>query len=158
MSALNCYECPHCGNVKYSSQRLSSVVCSKCNREYTTGDATEKKNTINLEEENTFSQRQSYSSRQEYHDSSNVFSAGPSGKSRGVAALLAILIGALGIHYFYVGKNTAGIICLVLTLCSCGWAATLLSIMGIIQGILMFTMSEEDFENRYVYTQSTFPF
>lgn len=158
MSALNCYECPHCGNVKYSSQRLGSVVCSKCNCEYTTGDATEKKNTINLEEENTFSQRQSYSSRQEYHDSSNVFSAGPSGKSRGVAALLAILIGALGIHYFYVGKNTAGIICLVLTLCSCGWAATLLSIMGIIQGILMFTMSEEDFENRYVYTQSTFPF
>lgn len=158
MSALNCYECPHCGNVKYSSQRLGSVVCSKCNREYTTGDATEKKNTINLEEKNTFSQRKSYSSRQEYHDSSNVFSAGPSGKSRGVAALLAILIGALGIHYFYVGKNTAGIICLVLTLCSCGWAATLLSIMGIIQGILMFTMSEEDFENRYVYTQSTFPF
>ena len=91
-------------------------------------------------------------------DPTNVFSAGPSGKSRGVAALLAILIGALGIHYFYVGKNTAGIICLVLTLCSCGWAATLLSIMGIIQGILMFTMTEDDFERRYVYTQSVFPF
>ena len=88
----------------------------------------------------------------------DVFSTGPSGKSRGVAALLAILLGALGIHYFYLGKNTAGIICLILTLLSCGIAATLLSIMGLVQGILMFTMSEQEFENRYVYTNSTFPF
>ena len=33
--------------------------------------------------------------------SDNVFTAGPSGKSRGVAALLAIFIGSLGIQYFY---------------------------------------------------------
>lgn len=40
-----------------------------------------------------------------YPDS--VFSPGPSGKSRGVAALLAIFLGSLGIQYFYLGKNTA---------------------------------------------------
>lgn len=157
MSALNVYECPDCGNIKYSSQKMSSVVCSKCGREYTTGDMGENNGTLNIEEENS-SQSQYRTTGAQYHDSSNVFSVGPSGKSRGVAALFAILLGSLGIHYFYVGKTTAGIICLVLTLCSCGWAATLLSIMGIIQGILMFTMTEEDFEHRYVNTPSTFPF
>lgn len=90
--------------------------------------------------------------------SRGVFDDGPSGKNRGVAGILAIILGSLGIHYFYIGKNTAGIICLVLTLFSCGIAATLLSVMGLIQGILILTMSEQEFENRYIYTQSTFPF
>lgn len=157
MSALNVYECPNCGNIKYSSQKMGLVVCSKCGHEYSTGDREDSKGIINIEEDNS-SQSQYRATGAQYHDSSNVFSTGPSGKSRGVAALFAILLGSLGIHYFYVGKNTAGIICLVLTLCSCGWAATLLSIMGIIQGILMFTMSEDDFERRYVNTPSTFPF
>ena len=50
----------------------------------------------------------------------NVFSAGPSGRSRGVAALLAIFLGSLGIQYFYLGKSTAGIISLIVSLCTCG--------------------------------------
>lgn len=37
--------------------------------------------------------------------SNDVFSPGPSGKSRGVAALLAIFLGSLGIQYFYRGKK-----------------------------------------------------
>ncbi|MDE6113592.1 TM2 domain-containing protein [Barnesiella sp. WM24] len=86
-----------------------------------------------------------------YQDS--VFSPGPSGKSRGVAALLAIFLGTLGIQYFYVGKNTAGIITLIVSLCTCG----IPSILWLIQGILMFTMSQQDFERKYVYSTSTFP-
>ncbi len=86
-----------------------------------------------------------------YPDS--VFSPGPSGKSRGVAALLAIFLGSLGIQYFYLGKNTAGIITLIVTFCLCG----IPSILWLIQGILMFTMSQQDFERKYVYTTSTFP-
>lgn len=83
----------------------------------------------------------------------NVFSPGPSGKSHGVAALLAIFLGGLGIQYFYLGKNTAGIISLVVTLCLCG----IPSIIWLIQGILMLTMSQQDFERKYVYSTSTFP-
>lgn len=83
----------------------------------------------------------------------NVFNAGPSGKSRGIAALLAILLGTLGIQYFYLGKNTAGIITLIVSLVLCG----IPSIIWIIQGILMLTMSQQEFERKYVYTTSTFP-
>ncbi len=83
----------------------------------------------------------------------NVFNPGPSGKSRGVAALLAIFLGGLGIQYFYLGKNTAGIIAIVLTLVTCG----IFELLFFIQGILMFTMSQPVFEEKYVYTTKTFP-
>lgn len=87
----------------------------------------------------------------------NVFDSGASGRSRGVAALLAILLGYFGGHYFYCGKISAGIICLVLTLVTCGIAGTIIGIMALIQGILMLTMSQEQFEEKYVNTPSAFP-
>ncbi len=83
----------------------------------------------------------------------NPFDSCPEGKSRGVAALLAILLGYLGVHYFYLGKTTAGIISLVLGLCSCGiWG-----IITLIQGIMMFCMTNEQFRQKYVLTNSSFP-
>lgn len=82
-----------------------------------------------------------------------TFDSGPSGKSRGVAGLLAIFLGGLGIHYFYVGKGGGGALCILLTIVTCGaW-----SILTLIQGIMMLTMSSEDFERKYVYSTSTFP-
>ena len=82
-----------------------------------------------------------------------VFDNGPAGKNRGLAGLFAILLGSLGIHYFYVGKNTAGIICLILGILSCG----IVHLLTMIQGILILTMTEEEFERRYVYSMSTIP-
>ncbi|MDE5626757.1 MAG: TM2 domain-containing protein [Paramuribaculum sp.] len=83
----------------------------------------------------------------------SAFDAGPSGRSRGVAGLLAIFLGSLGIQYFYLGKTQAGIIAIVLSLVTCG----ALSVLWLIQGILMIAMNEQDFERKFVYTNSTFP-
>lgn len=83
----------------------------------------------------------------------DAFASGPTGKSRGVAALLAIFLGQLGIQYFYLGKTTAGIITLILTFVTCG----LICILWLIQGILMFCMNNQEFENKYVNNMSTFP-
>lgn len=83
----------------------------------------------------------------------DIFSPGPSGKSRGVAGLLAIFLGGLGIQYFYLGKNTAGVITIIVTLVLCG----IPSIIWLIQGILMLCMSQQDFERKYVYSTSTYP-
>ncbi len=84
----------------------------------------------------------------------NAFDAcGPEGKSRGVAALLAILLGYLGIHYFYLGKNMAGILSIILSFITCGiWPVVML-----IQGILMFFMTNAQFREKYVLTTSSFP-
>ena len=88
-----------------------------------------------------------------YYGYDNPFNTLPSGKSRGICALLAIFLGTFGVQYFYVGKTGAGIISLVLGLCSCGIWSTIC----IIQGILMFVMTNEQFEQKYVFSRSFMP-
>ncbi|MCM1028764.1 MAG: TM2 domain-containing protein [Pseudoflavonifractor sp.] len=90
---------------------------------------------------------------QQNYSNIGPFDEGPSGKSRGVAGLLAIFLGTLGIQYFYLGKSTAGVLTLIITLCSCGIA----NILWLIQGIMMIAMSEDEFERKYINTTSTFP-
>lgn len=75
------------------------------------------------------------------------------GKSKVAAGVLAILLGGLGIQYFYCGKVAGGFICILLTLVTCG----LWEILSLVQGIMMLSMSEHDFEQKYVLTDKTFP-
>lgn len=84
----------------------------------------------------------------------DAFADGPGGISRGLAAVLAIVGGAFGIQYFYTRKTTAGIICLIFSICSCG---SLGALLGLCQGIYMFTINNQKFYNTYVATNSTFP-
>ena len=66
---------------------------------------------------------------------------------------MAILLGGLGIQYFYLGKTGAGFLTIILTFCSCGiW-----QILTLVQGILMLTMSQEEFDRKYVYSNTTLP-
>ena len=62
------------------------------------------------------------------------------------AGILAILLGGLGIHKFYLGYTKEGIIQLVLTFVTCGAA----SIVGLIEGILYLIMPDEQFDRTYV--------
>ncbi|HJZ93541.1 MAG TPA: GYF domain-containing protein [Gemmataceae bacterium] len=64
-----------------------------------------------------------------------------------VAGLLAILIGSLGIHKFYLGFTTAGIIMILLACVGVSW------IIGIIEGIIYLTKSDEDFYRDYVVNE-----
>ncbi len=62
-----------------------------------------------------------------------------------VAGILAILLGWLGIHKFYLGYTTPGIIQLVLGICTGGLAG----IIGLIEGIIYLTKSDEEFIRTY---------
>ena len=86
-----------------------------------------------------------------------VFDAGPSGKSRGVAGILAILLGGLGVHYFYMGKSTAGIVFLLISLLSCGLLAAITGLISLIQGIMFLTQSQAEFEKKYVNSPKQIP-
>ncbi len=86
------------------------------------------------------------------------FAEGPSGKSRGVAGLLAIFLGGLGIQYFYLGKTTPGIVCLLVSILSCGILGTVIALLTLVQGILMLCMNNREFEEKYVGPRSaSFP-
>lgn len=62
-------------------------------------------------------------------------------KSKLAAGLLGILLGSLGIHNFYLGYTTKGIIQLLLTLLTCGFGAIVSSIWGLIEGVMILTGS-----------------
>ncbi len=71
-------------------------------------------------------------------------------KDRVAAGLLAIFVGSLGIHKFYLGYNREGIIMLVISVATCGAGAAVMSIIGLVEGIIYLTNSEEDFQYTYV--------
>jgi TM2 domain-containing membrane protein YozV len=58
-------------------------------------------------------------------------------KEKMVAGLLGILIGGFGVHNFYLGYTTKGIIQIVVTIVTCGIGA----IWGLIEGIMILTGS-----------------
>ena len=97
-------------------------------------------------------------SGQPFSSIDSVFSNGPSGKSRGVAAILALFFGAIGLHYFYMGKTNAGILFLVVSILSCGALAVVTQIISFVQGILFLVSTQEEFEMRWVNSPSSVPF
>ena len=60
-----------------------------------------------------------------------------SGKSKVAAGILALLIGTLGIHNFYLGYTGKGLIQLLGTLLSCGILALPIFIWSFVEGILI---------------------
>ena len=64
-------------------------------------------------------------------------------KNKTTAGILAILLGCLGIHKFYLVNNKGGVIYLLLGIC-CGIGG----ILGIIDGIIYLMDTEEKFQER----------
>lgn len=61
-----------------------------------------------------------------------------------IAGILAILLGYLGIHKFYLGYTKEGIIQLIL-----GFMFGIGGVIGIIEGIIYLTKSDEEFYQTY---------
>lgn len=142
------HNCPECGKQYSTQEKVSRVKCPYCGAET---------NVSYSDQQPNFQEQW----RQFSNDASNaldsVFNNGPSGKSRGIAGLLALLMGALGLHYFYIGKTNAGIVFLLISLLSCGVFATVTWVISIIQAVLFFTSTQQEFEQRWVYSPSNFP-
>ena len=70
-----------------------------------------------------------------------------------IAGILAIVLGGFGIHKFILGYNKEGIILLVVTvvlgIITCGVAASAAWIVGLIEGIIYLTKSDEEFFETY---------
>lgn len=70
-----------------------------------------------------------------------------------IAGILAIVLGSLGIHKFILGYQKEGIIMLVVTLViggfTCGIGASIMGVIGLIEGIIYLTKSDEEFYQTY---------
>ena len=66
------------------------------------------------------------------------------------AGVCGILLGTFGIHKFILGYTGAGLIMLLLTLLTCFLASPIMHIIGLIEGIIYLTKSDEEFVRTYV--------
>lgn len=90
-----------------------------------------------------------------------IYSVVSKGESSGVSkrlitALLALFVGSLGIHKFYLGRTQAGVIMLVVFVVGfifAGVPSFVIAIIGFIEALIYFSASDESFEQIYVTNQ-----
>jgi TM2 domain-containing membrane protein YozV len=69
----------------------------------------------------------------------------PVQSQRVLCGVLGILIGGIGIHRFVLGDVVGGILRIVITAVTCGFG----SIIGLIEGIIYLTKTDEEFIEIY---------
>ena len=73
-------------------------------------------------------------------------------RGKTAAGLLALFLGILGIHKFYLGQWGAGLLYLLATLFFCSyavWIVGLLFLASLAEMILLLSMPPEEFQNKY---------
>ena len=74
----------------------------------------------------------------------------PDASKKIAAGICGILFGALGIHKFVLGYTKAGLIMLLVTVCTCLFGSIVMGPIGLIEGIIYLTKSDQDFYQTYV--------
>jgi len=63
-----------------------------------------------------------------------------------LCGILGILLGGFGVHRFILGDTKGGILRIVITIVTCSFGA----IIGLIEGIIYLTKTDEEFDEIYV--------
>ena len=74
----------------------------------------------------------------------------PRASSKIPAGVFGILLGSLGIHKFILGYTGAGLIMLLVSVLTCFILSPVMHIIGLIEGIIYLTKSDQDFVKTYV--------
>lgn len=69
------------------------------------------------------------------------------------AGICGILLGALGIHKFVLGYTTEGLVMLLVTVFTCGFGGFVMGIIGLIEGIIYLTKTDNEFYSTYVLSK-----
>jgi TM2 domain-containing membrane protein YozV len=72
-----------------------------------------------------------------------------------IAGILAILLGPLGIHKFILGYQKEGVIMLLVSILTCGIGAGVMGLIGLIEGIIYLTKTDDEFYQMYQINQKT---
>lgn len=64
--------------------------------------------------------------------------------------ICGIILGALGIHKFILGYTTEGLVMLLVSVLTCGIGSPVMGIIGLIEGIMYLTKTDEEFYSTYM--------
>ncbi|SPE56492.1 TM2 domain protein (modular protein) [Verrucomicrobia bacterium] len=76
--------------------------------------------------------------------------ANPRAANKVPAGVLGILLGSLGVHKFILGYTGAGLIMLLSTVLTCGVLGVINHVIGLIEGIIYLTKTDDEFVRIYV--------
>lgn len=83
----------------------------------------------------------------------------PDASKKLAAGICGILLGGFGVHKFILGYITEGLIMLLVSLVNgvltCGTTTGIMGIIGLIEGIIYLTKSDEEFVNTYVLNKKS---
>lgn len=116
-------KCPECGSAKFEKLGEQTYKCLYCGATFSP-ERTKKEEKVIIQQ---VIQQQVTSK----------------GRNKVLAGLLAIFLGILGIHKFYLGQTIWGIVYIVFC-----WTY-IPSLLGFIEGIIYFCMSDEKFDEKY---------
>jgi TM2 domain-containing membrane protein YozV len=120
--------CPSCGQ----SCNLDAGYCGRCGHQFTTQFA----------QPGPAPTQAFYAVRPQYLQDAN-------GKKL-AAGICGIVLNCFGVHKFLLGYTGAGLVMLLGSILTCGIAAPIFSIIGIVEGIMYLTKSDEEFYGKYI--------
>ncbi len=68
---------------------------------------------------------------------------------RVLAGVLGIVFGAFGVHKFVLGYQNEGLTMLLISILTCGIGAGFVALVGLIEGIVYLTKSDQEFYQMY---------
>ena len=75
------------------------------------------------------------------------------------AGICGILLGSLGVHKFILGYTKEGVIMLLVSILggifTCGVVTSIVWVVGLVEGIMYLTKSDEEFYKTYIANQKT---
>lgn len=136
MEAINLAKvCPNCGSPLNDEMKF----CAKCGTPVQADGQPPAPSLTKSPPQQNYPQPQNYPPQQNY----NAPPVRHGRKDKTTAGILGILLGGLGVHKFYLGNTTMGVIYLL----TC-WTF-IPGIIGLIEGIKYLTMSQEEFDAKY---------
>ena len=126
--------CKSCGKEIPEGQEL----CDECAAKNAENVVVEGETVQNNTQESTTSTNESTAKEATVVNNTNT---DPNAKSKMVAGLLGIFLGAFGIHNFYLGYTGKALAQLLISVLSCGTLAMVSSIWGLVEGIMILTGS-----------------
>lgn len=66
-----------------------------------------------------------------------------------LAGVLGIFLGTFGVHKFILGYQNEGLIMLLVTVLTCGIGGGIMGLIGLVEGIVYLTKSDEEFYEMY---------
>ena len=72
------------------------------------------------------------------------------GSKKLVAGICGILVGSFGVHKFILGNTQPAVIMLLVTLLTCFVGGIVMHVIGLVEGIIYLTKSDEEFYQTYI--------